>query len=241
MLIKLLSLFSIIIFYITAIGQNFVWAKKIGGGIDQRSSAVALDSKENVYTIGTFDGTTDFDPGPGTYNLTASGTVDGFISKLDLAGNLVWAKKIGGTRQTVAESVAIDDSDNLLITGWFEGTVDFDPGLGLFNMSSPGAFSDNFILKLDSSGNFVWVKSFFGNIIYGQSITLDKFGNIYTTGQFGGTIDFDPGPATYNLTSIGAIFISKLNPSGNFVWAKTFEGNSYKDVNSITTDDFGNV
>ena len=76
----------------------------------------------------------------------------------------------------------------------------------------------------------------------GNEIAVDNSGNVYTTGYFNGTADFDPGPNTFNLiTSDSDIFVSKLNASGNFVWAKRF-GNSNQDIgNSVTTDLSGNV
>src|SRR5437867_570055 len=77
--------------------QDFVWAKQLGGSFSDIGLSIAVDSSGNVYTTGIFQGTADFDPGPGTYNLTsASSTFDVFISKLDSAGNFVWARRLGG-------------------------------------------------------------------------------------------------------------------------------------------------
>src|SRR4029079_9322637 len=71
-----------------------------------------------------------------------------------------------------------------------------------------------FVSKLDLSGNFVWVKQMAAtNLCYSSSLAIDKTGNVYTTGAFSGTVDFDPGPGVYNLTSSGTstnIFINKM-------------------------------
>src|SRR5690606_28763621 len=101
-------------------------------------------------------------------------------------------------------------------------TVDFDPGIGVFNLTSNGS-SDVFIQKLDVSGNFLWAKSFGGgpsSSAAAFSITIDNNGNIYTTGRFWATVDFDPGVGVYNLTSNGRhdIFIQKLDVNGDFLW-----------------------
>jgi hypothetical protein len=220
---------------------NFVWAKKMGGFGEDIGNSIAVDSSGNVFTTGYFQGTADFDPGPGTFNFSSAGNEDIFISKLDALGNFVWAKKMGGPSYDRGNSIAVDASGNVFTTGYFQGTVDFDPGPGTFNLTGAGS-RDAFISKLDASGNFVWAKQLGGSSI-GNSIALDASGNVYTTGSFYGTADFDPGPGTFNLTSAGDgdIFISKLDDSGNFVWAKHM-GGFYDDfANSIAVDEFGNV
>lgn len=76
---------------------DFVWAKAMGGTSDDSGEGIAVDDAGNVYTTGSFYGTVDFDPGPGSFNLTSTGFSDIFVSKLDSAGNFVWAKRMGGT------------------------------------------------------------------------------------------------------------------------------------------------
>ncbi len=206
---------------------NFIWAKSMGGLSQDISYSITTDATGNVYSTGFFQGTADFDPGVGVFNLGSAGGVDIFISKLDASGNFVWAKKIGGTLSDQGKSITLDTNGNVYITGSFEGTADFNPGAGTFNLTSAGGW-DIFILKLDTSGNFMWAKNMGGtNHAIGFSITLDNSGNIYTTGYFRGTADFDPGAGTFNLTSVGIspmIFVSKLDTSGNFVWAKNMGG-----------------
>ena len=106
--------------------------------------------------------------------------------------------------------------------------MDFDPGAGVFELHSAGDF-DIFISKLSRSGDFVWAKAMGGQSYqYGFSIALDLLGNIYTTGYFRGNCDFNPDPSeTYFLNAPGNddIFISKLDNTGNFVWAKQIVGN----------------
>ena len=92
--------------------------------------SVTVDSSGNIYTTGLFQGTVDFDPGAGTANLTSNGNKDAAVLKLDSSGNYVWAKSFGGTRMDFAWSVAVDSSGNVYTTGYFNGTVDFDPGAG---------------------------------------------------------------------------------------------------------------
>ena len=222
---------------------NFIWAKAFGDINSDYGLSITVDTSGNIYTTGSFIGTVDFDPGAGTANLTSAGGIDVFVQKLDASGNFIWAKAYGGSSNDEGRSTIVDDSGNIYTTGYFAGTVDFDPGAGTVNLTSAGG-NDVFVQKLDASGNFIWAKSFGdSNSDYVRSITVDTSGNIYTTGFFEGTVDFDPGVGTANLTSAGGtdIFVQKLDASGNFIWAKSF-GDSYAECGcSITVDTSGNV
>ena len=203
----------------------FVWAKTFGNGTTT-SIAMTVDLAGNVYTTGNFDGTIDFDPGPGVFNLTGTGRPDIFVSKLDAAGNFVWAGMMGGSTgadQATTNAIAVDAAGSVYTTGYFTGSSDFDPGVGVYTLSTAVSANDIYASKLDSSGNFVWAKSMGGNAgsAYSYSIAVDAFHNVYTTGSFSGKINFNPGPGTFNMTSVQAqdIFVSKLDSSGNFLWA----------------------
>lgn len=225
---------------------RFSWAKGIGGANEDRLEAIASDASGNVYTIGYFKDTTDFDPGPGVLNLMSAGKSDIFISKLDPNGNFIWVQKIGGVGEDWAHEINIDTAGYLYITGEFEGTVDFNPGPGVSNLTSSGLL-DIFIAKLDTSGNLIWAKQVGGvsSYDYGTSITADLSGNVYVSGYFwGGVADFDPGPMVYNLTSDVSYFdayILKLDSGGNFSWAKMIGGNGHDWAKKITVDFEGNV
>ena len=211
---------------------NFVWAKSIGGGGQDYGKSINIDSGNNIYATGYFQqgaGPTDFDPGAGTANLTA-GSLDAFILKLDSSGDFVWVKQLrGNSGEVYAESTILDSSGNIYTTGTFRYTVDFDPGAGTANLSTVPDANDIFILKLDSSGDFVFVKQIHGTATLefatGFDINLDSSGNIYTTGKYQGTFDFDPGAGTTNLTATvnTNAFILKLDSSGDFVWVKSFD------------------
>lgn len=235
-------------------GQNFQWAKQIGGvGWDEVTS-IKTDNN-NVYTVGLFIGTVDFDPGIGVFNLTSVGEKDAFICKLDPAGNFMWAKHYGDSASIDEKSaLGIDSSGNLYITNSFLGTVDFDPGPGSFYLTSQGMDRDVFIQKLDVNGNFIWAKQIGGPFVpsfptpaHSNAIAVDSSGNLYLTGYFDGTVDFDPDSAfTFDMTSqfnASDIFVCKLNTDGNFIWAKQFTGTqSQGGVGyAIAVDGSGNV
>lgn len=226
---------------------NFIWAK-IMAKSSSGGTSIVVDTVGNVYTTGSYLGTSDFDPNAGVYNLIA-GSFDenGFVSKLDSSGNFVWAVSFGGQLwPEIGHSIKLDAAQDLILTGKFGDTTDFDPGNGVNNLISLGG-SDVFILKLASNGSFIWAEkigSTSTDIAY--SVALDAQDNIYLTGIFNLVVDFDPGPGIYNITALGNSssdgFVLKLNSGGGFVWAKSFgEPIDYVDMKTVALDALGNV
>jgi hypothetical protein len=219
-----LNLLSIISF-----AQPLLWAKTMGGTGTDYGQAMTIDSLGNIYSAGFFTGTVDFDPSPaGVYNLTSSGNKDIFVLKLNAAGELLWCRKMGGTYDDEALSIAVDKAGNIYTTGDFKGLADFDPdSTKTYNLAT-AVIENIFISKLNADGNFVWAKSIgAGGRDVGYSIAIDPAENICVTGFFSTTVDFDPSNSgTYNLTSAGIrdCFITVLDSSGNFRWAKKVGG-----------------
>jgi hypothetical protein len=204
------------------VNGNFVWAKQFGSTSSNRGITLTTDATGNVYVAGTFFGTADFNPGTGISNLTSVGDADIFIVKLDPSGNFIWAKQVGSSLIDAVGHIALDANNNILLAGSLQGTGDFNPGAGTVTLTSAGNF-DGFLLKLDNTGAFIWVKQM-GDVgaDYIYDLALDASGFIYATGQFGGTVDFDPGAGTSTLTSNGDedVFIWKLTNAGNFIFVK---------------------
>lgn len=222
---------------------NFLWAVGIGGTLEDQGRSVAVDSAGNVYVTGFFNGTVDFDPGSGIEILTSLGDTDIFVLKLDTDGNFIWANSMGSATEDEGRSIAVDDSGNSHVTGYFNDTVDFDADVGVFNITSAGS-RDLFVLKLNTDGEFVWARAMGGTSFEAaRSIAVDRFGNVFTTGYFTGTADFDPGGGTTDLVSMGEleIFVSKLNSDGNFLWAKAIGGVGSDYGYGIASDSLGNV
>ena len=228
---------------ITLHAQKYEWVETLGATNSDGGRSIITDAKGNVYILGQFIGTVDFDPGAGTANLTSVGNSDVFIQKMDPNGNLLWVKSFGGVSYDYPGSLTIDGIGNIYTTGSFQGTVDFDPGVGKYNLTSAGGL-DVFVHKMDSSGNFIWARVF-GDTLQdsGLSITTDAAGNVYTTGAFGGTVDFNPGVGALSYTASGNldVFIQKLSSTGNFLWAKAFGGISFERGTAIRIDGQGNI
>jgi hypothetical protein len=219
-----------------------VWAKQFGNTNNEEGLSIVVDHFGNIFTLGRFKGTVDFDPGAGTTNLVSSGGYDIYIQKLDGLGNFLWAKSYGGTSDDVAGGIAVDLAGNLYLTGNFNATMDFNFDVGVYNLTAAGAL-DAFVLKLNPSGGFIEVKQIGGSgTEYGYSIVVDDDNNVLVTGAFTGIADLDPGPANLPFVAAGNydIFIIKLfqcsnadfsinalacddylSPSGNYTWTSS--------------------
>lgn len=211
---------------------NLLWANTIGGSGHVWGEDMVIDGLGNLYLTGHFGGTPDFDPGPGISNISVVGGYDLFVQKIDSNGNMLWIRTIGGNIDQQGFALCLDDYDNIYVTGTFEGTADFDPGIGVYNVTTTGQF-DVFVLKLDLNGNFDWVANVGGTQEdQGYGINTDQNGNVYATGRFEGlNADFDPGSGTSLLDAEGGsidIFLFKLDSTSNFQWAVSF-GSIYND------------
>jgi len=225
---------------------NFIWARAWGGTGFDFSEDVTVDGYGNVYVTGSFNKTVDFDPDPvSEYPLTSIGSDDGYLLKLDSSGNFVWAGAWGGTSGDYGAGVVVDNFGNVYVTGSFVNTVDFDPDpVSEYPVTSTGS-DDAYLIKLDSSDNFVWVRNWGGSSSeYGCGVAVDSTGNVYVTGNFWETADFDPDPIDeYPLTPLGGMdgFLSKFDPSGDFVWAGAWGGLLFENSQGVAVDGFGNA
>jgi hypothetical protein len=119
------------------------------------------------------------------------------------SGDLGFAIGFGSTGEDEGTAVATDSAGNVYVSGTFEGTVDFNPGPRTFNLTSAG-MSDVFVAKYTALGALVWARSMGGSDVDNAfGMAVDRAGNVYTTGEFSGTADFDPGTGNFSLTSAG--------------------------------------
>ena len=218
--------------------DGFSWVGQIGGTDWDEAESMVVDSEGNVYTIGWYSSTMDFDPGEGISLLTANNEPNIFILKLNAFGEFVWVKQIsvGDLDYNSTLNIDIDNYSNIYITGSFLGSFDFDPGNGN-NYLTQSDQENIFILKLNTLGDFIWVKSVEAPAVF--SFDIDNADNLYMVGTFSGTIDFDPGPSTYFLSSNSwkEGYILKLDAFGNFLWVKKMETKAF----SIVIDGENNI
>lgn len=224
--------------------DHFIWAKTLESSASNEWNSIAgissdpINGKE-IYLTGHYKDGCDFDPGSGVSYHAVNGLYDMFIIKMDSAGNFIWGKSIGGQYAEIPYGLTLDftGSPSFYITGGFGSTVDFDPGPGIVNLSSPGFDDDAFLLKLDTAGNFQWVNQIEGRAT-GRSVAVDTAGagNVYLTGWFLGNTDFITGTSSYYLNSStlsSDAFIVKYSNNGNFIWANGIGGSLSDEARQI--------
>jgi hypothetical protein len=221
----------------------YIYANRIGSTAAEFGFAIATDASSNVYITGQCAFTADFDPGAGTTELTSAGGSDIFLAKYNSAGNFLWAKRFGSTGTDIGYGIVVSSTSDVYLTGVFNSTVDFNTGGTAVNLTSAGS-GDIFVARYDASGNNIWARRMGGtgdDISYG--IALDASSNVYLTGQFFNTVDFDPGAGVVNLTSAGSadIFLASYNASGNYVWARAMGNTIYEYGYAVAVNSSGTV
>lgn len=149
-------------------------------------------------------------------------------------GNVLWAKRFGEDGDQIVRRLAVDSAGNVIVTGYFSGSVDFGGGL----LSSPSAAA-GFVAKLDASGNHVWAFAIGDSVVQGESLAVDHDGSVLIAGSFTGSVDFGGGP----LVSAGMsdIFVAKLHSDGSHAWSESFGDVGGESVQALTVDGLGNV
>jgi hypothetical protein len=240
LLLHLLLLFAVQ--FISAQAPTYLsydWAGSAGGVNIDFVNSIAVDAQGNSYITGYLSGTATF----GTITLTSTGTKDFFVAKLNAQGQYLWVSKATVTNVGQDESiyVSVDPSGNCYITGNYMVSATF----GSTTLTTFNAYTTNaFVAKLDAQGGFVWATQAIGgdsNWTVPRSIVTDAQGNTFLTGIFrnGYTVSF--GSTSLSGSSDG--FITKLNTSGQFLWAKkmTKVGMANSFAMDVSLDATGNV
>ncbi len=207
---------SVICFLLLAQDPEWIWARITGGDENHYVTSICNDFSGNVYITGRFKWNTTI----GNSNLITDGDYDIFVAKLDAEGNFLWAQRAGGIAYDTSYDICCDQDGNVYIAGKFEETANF----GSYTLSSNGS-ANLFIAKLESNGNWQWAISA-GNSgttkCYAINSCVD--GNIVATGYFTEEPFF--GSTELVCESGSNLFVAKLDPSGNWIWASQSDGTS---------------
>jgi hypothetical protein len=210
---------------------SWEWVNAGGGPAEDYGKSICVDSRGNSYLIGYFEETASFGP----FNLTSQGGSDVVIAKLDAYGYWQWAISAGGSNYENGAGICRDSNGDIYITGWFRGTAYF----GSTTLTSVGE-DDVFVAKLDSNGDWQWAVRG-GGIMYdgAYKISVDSQSNIYLTGYFYNISVF----GSYQIISNGEfdIFVAKLDPDGNWLWAASGGGIQSDMGNDICVDSTGSA
>ena len=213
---------------------DFQWARVWGTENPEADSGdiafgVTCGQNDDVYVVGGFLGTVDFDPGPGTNERTSSCLYgDYYLLKWDLDGDYLWVRSwsamgmsdFPGISQCWGGSYVTTDADYIYCVGAFNSTVDFNPGVGDAIRNGPGGF----LSKFDTNGDFIWVDAWLqprlgDNCVF--AVAVDAIGDIYSCGFFSDDMDMDPGPDEDIKEPPGqrAAFLCKVDSSGSYLWS----------------------
>lgn len=232
---------------------NHLWSGCITGVTQPGaivSSALETDHLGNIYATGRFNApyAADFDfstNGAAIYSTGASGN-NAFIFKYNSAGQYQWAFKLGtptgNSGSAVGQGIAVDEFNNLVVTGYYTGTVDFDPATtsGIL-INTDINIADVFIAKYRSnSGQHVWSEGVGGSLDdRGHSIDTDNKGSIYVHGEFeSATLDLDPGPngTGHILQGSRDVFMAQYDSTGNHLRSLTMGGSDNEYAKSLVVD-----
>lgn len=218
---------DIFVHKLSTTGQ-YVWTQQVGGPGSSTGGTgrdLEIDKHNNIYVVGEVLGSVDFDPGSGTHNHTSTST-DAYLLRLDSSGAFERVSTWNNQNSPEFNSMSLDSSGNVYVHGYFNGTTDLNPGSGSDQYSAIGVF-DLCLVKLDTAGTFVWGTHFPGSSLdIAEDVAIDRLGNIYMTGTFLDSTDFDhssntavryTSPSTQNdayLLKLGEELFSGVRESG---------------------------
>lgn len=176
---------------------DWLWTRQIGTGQDDEGYAVTTDAGGNVYITGYVRGN--------MHGQTRVGSADVFVCKYNSAGNRLWTRLFGSVEIDQAWAIACDAGGNVFVTGYCLGSIEGIPY---------HANGDLFLAKYDTDGNRLWLRQWGTvNAEHGYSLAPDAAGNVYLSGYTSGELY---GPKSGQRD----IFLAKLDPSGNRIWAR---------------------
>lgn len=218
---------------------QFEWIKSWGANATDGIQMMKLDEDQNFYVVGFYSDSTDVDPGPGTVIVNESAIGHGYyLAKYDSDFNFLWVKPYEGSATVNPSYLTLNASDEITITGRYNGVLDFDLGPGTATENSD--YYDLFTQVLDRSGNYKWHHTISGPGIEANGVcVVDSRKNRYISGSFESTMDFNPGgipniieftPQPANYTDS---YIMKLDSLGNQVWTKAIQGLGFSEVQNM--------
>jgi hypothetical protein len=221
-----------------ASGGAVAWSKSFVTNNSLTAGDLAVGANGNVYAVGSFSQTVDFDPGPKVRSVSVGNSNATFVLKLDTNGNFGWVTPFFGSGQAYAYAVTVDGAGNTIVGGSYTGIIDFDPSRSTRTLDPAGG---GYIAKLNTTGGLVWANAMVGGVV--NAVAADGSNNVFATGSFLTSIDLDPGTAVRSRASAGSydIFVVQLNSAGSYSWGETMGGVGNDQGWGIAVDAMGSI
>lgn len=211
---------------------NVLWASSAGGPGQDEVNSIHVTPSGDIYITGAFEGVAGFGPAA----VTSAGGKDIFVSRINFNGAYFWTSRAGGPLDDIGRGIAVNNNNEVIVTGFYQGTAQFGPNTFTSNNNSKDIFASFF----GASGQFLFTVSSGGPENDGAyEATADASGDFYVTGNFKGTIPFPVG--VLNSQGDDDMFIYKINPSGTFLWANSAGGPGKDKAYSISIDNTYNL
>ncbi len=196
------------------------WAVRGGGpGAEYLAhNSLLIEPGGTLVVAGMFSGTADLDGSAGSALVVSQGGTDVFLARFGVAGQYVGSgRRFGGAGSDGVQGLTIDAENNFYLSGWFSGSVDFDPGAGLTlrTAQGTGGAADAYLLAVTAAGDLRWVNTLGAvvggdaSVAIGSGLGLTSNGALWAVGRFFGRADLDPG--------VDAIFAQSLGDAEQFV------------------------
>ena len=196
-----------------------LWVEQLGSISDDRSVGMSVDGSGNAYVTGWTHGSLDGNPNAGNYDM--------FLTKYDTDGTKLWTEQLGSAGYDSGTDVSVDDSGNVYVTGWTNGSL-------AGNTSAGGI--DLLLAKYDKNGSKLWTKQLGSTSDdKGCGVSVDDSGNAYITGYTYGSLDGNTNAGYADM------FLAKFDTDGNKLWIEQLGTDSYDNGNDISVDDSGNA
>lgn len=219
---------------------NFQWANTFEGRANVYNHNSHIDNNNNVFIVGSFYDTIQLSNSTSNATHISKGFLDAIVAKYDQDGEHIWSFSIGGLGDDVIHEVNTDSQKNIYLIGTFMDSVDMDPGTAEYFVYTTS--TKNFILKLDSTGNFMWVKLFNLNLL---NIGINKFDQLYFSCNITDTshILTQTGIETFIPKGSNDILFGRMNKKGEIKWVNQLQSIDKINIFNSThpTDQNGNL
>lgn len=222
------------------------WARTYGGLLYDAANNICLDANNNIYLTGAARDSVYFNSGNASHNIsnTAGNNANSLNIKLKSNGNFAWARQLKSNSSCGGYSIVYNNNGLIYSTGYFWDTINLNSDTNDTLYFYSNGNRDYYVQAIDTNGVFIWAKSFGGSERdQSADIKSNSSGEVYITGFFKTTVDFDPSSTVYNLTSNGGddVFIQKLDALGNLIWVKQIGGSDSDKGRSIYLDNNQNI